>query len=150
MHGGRSQGVGGLLRIASLYPFVALLTTTDRNIEAPPERLAYDFLLVLRFDPLDCQGPSALTLRGRGYSDHFVDFWGNGFAVPLALGGTGLASRRLGILFPRAPRKRGRLSFARPLSLFQLSLQFLDFLPQLFSFLLQLFLSPPQLLDFLA
>jgi hypothetical protein len=129
---------------------VALLTTTNRNIEAPPERLAYDFLLVLRLNPLYFQGTAALTLRGRGHGDHFVDIWGNGFAVPLAVGGTGLASRRFRILFPRAPRKRGGLPLTRPLSLFQLSLQFLDFLPQLFSFLLQLFLSPPQLLVFLA
>src|SRR5437660_10419473 len=114
---------------------MALLTTTDGNIEASPEGLAHDFLLVLRFDPLDFQGASTRTVRGRGNGDHFVDFLGNGFAVPRAVADTGLAPRRLRILFPCAPRKRWRLSFARPLGFVKLRLQFLSFLRQLFSLL---------------
>jgi hypothetical protein len=129
---------------------MALLTTTDRNIEASPEGLAHDFLLVLRFDPLDFQGTATLTVRGRGYRNHFVDSGGNGSAVPLAIGGTGLAPRRLRILFPRTPRKGCGLALIGPLCFLQLSLQFLVFLPQLFSFLLQLLLASPQLVVFLV
>jgi hypothetical protein len=93
---------------------------------------------------------STRTLRGRWYGDHLVDFLGNGFAVPLAVGGTGLAPRRFRILFPRAPRERCGLSLVGPLCLLQLSLQFLVFLPQLLPFLLQLLLSSPQLVVFFA
>src|SRR6516162_8151379 len=124
---------------------MALLTTTDGNIEASPEGLAHDFLLVLRFDPLDLQGASTLTLRRRWYRDDFVDFEGNGFAVPLAVGGAGLASWRLRIRFASAPGKRCRLSLVGPASFFQLSLQLFVLLPQPFPFLLQLFLSLLQL-----
>jgi hypothetical protein len=143
LHRRRSQGIGGLLRIASLHSFVAHLATADGNIEAPPERLAHDFLLVLRLDPLHFQGAPAATLRWWGYGDDLVDFLGNRFAVPLAVGRAWLAPRGLGILFPRAPRKRCRLSFTRALRFFQLSLQLFVFFPQLLSFLLPLFLSLP-------
>src|SRR6516225_2617360 len=113
---------------------MALLTTTDGNIEASPEGCAHDFLLVLRFDPLDLQRASTLTLRRRWYRDDFVDFGGNGFAVPLTVGGTGLASGGLRILFAGAPRKRCGLSLVGPLRFFQLSLQLFVLLPQSFSF----------------
>ena len=164
LHRRRAQGIGGLARIPPLHRFMALLTTTDGNIEASPDGLAHDFLLVLRFDPLDLQGAAALTVRGWRYRDHFVDFGRNGFAVPLALGGTGLASRRLRIRFAGAPRKRCGLSLIGPLRFFQLLLQLFvlltqpfPLLPELFLFLLQLFLAllplllaPPQLLDFFS
>src|SRR6516225_5036137 len=84
---------------------MALLTTTDGNIEASPQGGAHDFLLVLRCDPLDFQGPSALTLRRSWYRDDFVDLEGNGFAVSLAVGGTGLAPRGLRIRFACASGK---------------------------------------------
>ena len=160
----RSQGIGGLPRIPPLHPFVALLTTTNGDIEAPPDGLAYDFLLVLRLNPLDFEGTSTLTLRGRRYGDHFVDFLGNSLAVPPAVGGPGLAPRSLRIQFACAARKRCGLSLVGPLRFLQSSLQSLVLfsqpvllLPQPFPFLLQLFLSPlplllppPQLLVLLA
>src|SRR5215472_9949355 len=80
LYGRRSQGIGGLPRIPPLDPFAALLTTTDGNIEAPPEGLAHDFLLVLGLDPLYLQRAATLTVRGWRYRDHLVDFLGNGFA----------------------------------------------------------------------
>src|SRR6516164_5765472 len=141
---------------------MALLTTTNSNIEASPDGLAHDFLLVLRFDPLDLQAASTLTLPRRWYRDDLVDFRGNGFAVALPVGGTGLAPGRLRILFACPSRKGGGLSLVGPLCFLQLSLQVFvlltqpfPLLPELFLFLLQLFLSllplllaPPQLLVF--
>src|SRR6516162_10325237 len=111
---------------------MALLTTADGNIEASPEGGAHDFLLVLRFDPLELQRASTLTLLRRGYRDHFVDFGGNGFAMPLTIGRTGLAPGSLRILFACASRKRCGLSLVGPLRFFQLSLQLFVLLPQPF------------------
>ena len=148
LHRRRSQGSGGLPRIAPWHPFMAHRATTDGNIEAPPERPAHDFLLVLRLDPLHFQGAPAATPCRRRHYDDFVHLRRSEFAEPLAITGTRLAPRGLGILFPRAPRKRCRWSLARALCFFQLSLQLFVFFAQLFPFLFQLLLSPPQLLHF--
>src|SRR6516164_226116 len=107
LHRRRAQGIGGLARIPPLHPFMALLTTTNSNIEASPDGLAHDFLLVLRFDPLDLQAASTLTLPRRWYRDDLVDFRGNGFAVALPVDRT--CARAFADSVCVSVEKRGRL-----------------------------------------
>src|SRR6266478_6368296 len=141
---------------------MAHLTSTDGDIEAPPDRRAHDLLLILRLNAFYFQLASALTLSRRQHGDHLIDLLGNGFAMMLAIGCAGLASRWPWIRFPPILGKRSCLSFAGPLSFLQLSLQPLVLfpfpfpmqpfllLPQLLLFPLQLLLSPSQLLVLLA
>src|SRR5207244_1793638 len=53
--------VRGLSRIALLHSFVALLTMADVDIEASPDGLAHDFLLILRLGPIEDHAPPAAT-----------------------------------------------------------------------------------------
>jgi hypothetical protein len=88
-----------------------------------PDRLAHHFVLILRLYLLHFQSTSAATLRGQRHDDHFIHLFGYGFAVTLAVSGTGLTSWRLWVRFPPSAGKRSRLPFVGTLCFFQLALQ---------------------------
>src|ERR1700746_3297854 len=123
LHGRGPQGVGGLTRISSLHPLLALAAAPNGNIKTPPDRLAPHLVLVLRFNLLQGQPASAVAVRGQRHGDHFIHVFRNSFAVTLTVGGARLAPRSLRVGSPLAPGKRSGLSFLGPLSFFQLTPQ---------------------------
>src|SRR5207237_4674775 len=83
-----------LSRIAPLHSFVALLTMADVDIEASPDGLAHDFLLILRLGPIEDHAPPAATPPRQGHGNDFVHLLGREFAVSSTISRTRLAPRR--------------------------------------------------------
>src|SRR2546430_7261583 len=135
----------------------------DVDIEASPDGLAHDFLLILRLGPIEDHAPPAATPPRQGHGNDFVHLLGREFAVSSTISRTRLAPRRFRMLFSRAPREGSRLSLVGPLGFFQLTFQVVNFSSQPLSFTLQplsfplplfalrfpLLLSPPQYFVFL-
>src|SRR6266566_5131376 len=136
----------------------------DVDIEASPDGLAHDFLLILRLGPIEDHAPPAATPPRQGHGNDFVHLLGREFAVSSTISRTRLAPRRFRMLFSRAPREGSRLSLVGPLGFFQLTFQVVNFSSQPLSFTLQplsfplrlfalrfpLLLSPPQYFVFFA
>src|SRR5215510_628967 len=158
LHGRCPQGLRGLQRVAPLYPLPTSLTAADRNVEPPPEGLAYDLLLILSLDLFHLQGSRAAgvgTVLRHRHRDDLVDLLGNLLAVVLAMRLPRLASRPLRLLLPLPTREGRRRSLRRPLRFFQLTLELLNLFPQPLPLALQplplllpplLFFLPPLLL----
>ncbi len=92
-------------------------------IKLPHDLLAYDFLLILRLDPIfDGMAPTGATLGQGGYIS-LIHGFRNGTAVMLAVGRPGFSSIRPGTRFPLASGKRGSLPLQTPASLFQFLLE---------------------------
>src|SRR5215510_4242535 len=133
LHGRCPQGLRGLQRVAPLYPLPTSLTAADRNVEPPPEGLAYDLLLILSLDLFHLQGSRAAgvgTVLRHRHRDDLVDLLGNLLAVVLAMRLPRLASRPLRLLLPLPTREGRRRSLRRPLRFFQLTLELLNLFPQ--------------------
>jgi hypothetical protein len=78
LHRRRSQGIGGLQRVPALHPLRALLTSADRNVEAPHIRPPHNLLLILRVHALDRQRSAAVrALRGRVDLDFLIHVIGD-------------------------------------------------------------------------
>src|SRR6266699_2488128 len=92
----------------------------DVDIEASPDGLAHDFLLILRLGPIEDHAPPAATPPRQGHGNDFVHLLGREFAVSSTISRTRLAPRRFRMLFSRAPREGSRLSLVGPLGFFQL------------------------------
>src|SRR5438876_544344 len=129
----------------------------DVDIEASPDGLAHDFLLILRLGPIEDHAPPAATPPRQGHGNDFVHLLGREFAVSSTISRTRLAPRRFRMLFSRAPREGSRLSLVGPLGFFQLTFRVVNFSSQPLSFPLPLFalrfpllLSPPQYFVFFA
>ena len=141
-----------------LAPVSCTACNANGNIEAPPDGLAHDFLLVLRLDSLHFQISAAVTVCGRRYRYDLVDMVGNCLAVSFPITGTRFAAGLFGVGFRCTARKQCRLALVGPLCVIQLSLelfvflsesllfpfQSLPFLFQLFFSILKLSLAPPQ------
>src|SRR5256884_2114627 len=87
----------------------------DVDIEASPDGLAHDFLLILRLGPIEDHAPPAATPPRQGHGNDFVHLLGREFAVSSTISRTRLAPRRFRMLFSRAPREGSRLSLVGPL-----------------------------------
>src|SRR5438874_1714550 len=109
----------------------------DVDIEASPDGLAHDFLLILRLGPIEDHAPPAATPPRQGHGNDFVHLLGREFAVSSTISRTRLAPRRFRMLFSRAPREGSRLSLVGPLGFFQLTFQVVNFSSQPLSFTLQ-------------
>ena len=73
LHRRRPDRIGGLQRVAPLYPLAALRTTADRNIKPPYPRAPHDLFLILWLDPLHRQCSAALgAFVGSQHGDLFV------------------------------------------------------------------------------
>ena len=92
-----------------------------------------DLFLVLHLHPLHRQQSTAIrTLRGNRHLDLLVYVIGNGSAVVLAVGCSGLTPRAFGVTLELAAGKRSGLAPRGPLGQFQV-------LPQLLIFFLDPF-----------
>src|SRR5438046_3603509 len=78
----------------------------DVDIEASPDGLAHDFLLILRLGPIEDHAPPAATPPRQGHGNDFVHLLGREFAVSSTISRTRLAPRRFGCSF-RVPREKG-------------------------------------------
>jgi hypothetical protein len=58
---------------------------TDGDIEASPESLTYDLLLILGLDPIEGQLAPAATALGQRYGDDFIRLLRREFGVSLAI-----------------------------------------------------------------
>src|SRR6266576_1046862 len=74
----------------------------DVDIEASPDGLAHDFLLILRLGPIEDHAPPAATPPRQGHGNDFVHLLGREFAVSSTISRTRLAPRRF-----RMPREKG-------------------------------------------
>src|SRR5438034_2514792 len=81
----------------------------DVDIEASPDGLAHDFLLILRLGPIEDHAPPAATPPRQGHGNDFVHLLGREFAVSSTISRTRLAPRRFRMLFSLAPREGSRL-----------------------------------------
>src|SRR6266849_2320633 len=73
LHRRRTDRIGGLQRVAPLYPLAALRTTADRNIEPPYPGAPHDSFLILGHDTLYSQSSATLrALIGNRHGDLFV------------------------------------------------------------------------------
>src|SRR5207237_1112498 len=93
----------GLSRIAPLHSFVALLTMADVDIEASPDGLAHDFLLILRLGPIEDHTPPAATPPRQGNGNDFVHLLAREFALSSTISRTRLAPRRFLVVPVPAP-----------------------------------------------
>src|SRR6266699_2896676 len=66
----------------------------DVDIEASPDGLAHDFLLILRLGPIEDHAPPAATPPRQGHGNDFVHLLGREFAVSSTISRTRLAPRR--------------------------------------------------------
>ena len=133
LYGGGTQGIGSLQRVSPLDAFGALGTPTDGNVEPSYPSAPQDLFLVLHLHPLHLQRSTAVrTLRGNRHLDLLVYVIGNGSAVVLAVGCSGLTPRAFGVTFELAAGKRSGLAPRGPLGQFQV-------LPQLLIFFLDPF-----------
>src|SRR2546429_5669606 len=82
----------------------------DVDIEASPDGLAHDFLLILRLGPIEDHAPPAATPPRQGHGNDFVHLLGREFAVSSTISRTRLAPRRFRMLFSRAPRSEEHTS----------------------------------------
>src|SRR5207247_9058210 len=87
----------------------------DVDIEASPDGLAHDFLLILRLGPIEVHAPPAATPPRQGHGNDLVHRLGREFAVSSTISRTRLAPRRVRMLFSRAPRGGSRFSLVGPL-----------------------------------
>src|SRR5437588_13115914 len=92
----------------------------DVDIEASPDGLAHDFLLILRLGPIEDHAPPAATPPRQGHGNDFVHLRGRAFAVSSTISRTRLAPRRFRMLLSRAPSAGIRWSLVGPLGFFQL------------------------------
>jgi hypothetical protein len=96
----------------ALHPLLAMLTAADGNVEAPHPGAPHDLFLVLRFHPLDREWPPAVGALRRSIDlDLFVYMIRDRPLMVGAMGLTGLAPRRLGIVLRLAARERSGLAF---------------------------------------
>src|SRR5438094_8848139 len=95
----------------------------DVDIEASPDGLAHDFLLILRLGPIEDHAPPAATPPRQGHGNDFVHLLGREFAVSSTISRTRLAPRRSRMLCSRAPRAGRPFALGRPLGFFQLLAQ---------------------------
>ena len=80
--------------MAWLYSALAYRAAANGNIEASPNGLSDDLLLVLRLDVFLCQLPAAVrTLCRRGNRDHFIHLFGNMLTAMRAVSLAGLSAR---------------------------------------------------------
>src|SRR5260370_18535580 len=126
----RPERMRRLARIAPMDPAVTQGAPTDRHVEAFPDRLPDDLLLILRLDLLEDEGPAARTSRRGGHRDFFVDPGRHQLAGTRPVGRTRLAARPLRMGGPNTSGKGRRLTLRRPLGLVQLLLQPCDGLLQ--------------------
>ncbi len=145
------DGVRGLQRVPALHPLLTLVTTADGNVEAPHPGAAHDLFLVLRFHPLEGEWPPAVgALRWSVDLDLFVYMLRDRPLMVGAMGLTGLAPRRFGIVLRLAARERSGLAFASTQRGFQFVAQSLILLPQALQFLVKSLLLPFYLLHLFA
>jgi hypothetical protein len=112
LHRSRPQGVRGLQRVPALYPLPALVTPADGNVKAPHPGAPHDLFLVLQFHPFEGEGPPAVGALRRSLDlDLFVHMIRDRPLMVSAMGLSGLAPRRLGIVLGRAARERSGLAF---------------------------------------
>src|SRR5215831_10142232 len=137
LHPSRSQSIGGLPWIAPLPPFVALLTVPDGNIEAPPNGLAHDFVLILWIGALEFHSSPAATPLGQGHVDDFVDLPRRLFAGSLAIRGARLPPGGFRMLLSMTAGEGSRLSLVGSLGFLQLEFQVVVFFSQALLFTLQ-------------
>ena len=120
LYGGGAQGIRSLQGVSPLYAFGALGTPTDGNVEASYPSAAQDLFLVLHLHSLYGQRSTAVrTLRGSRHLDLLVYVIGNGSAVVLAVGCSGLTPRAFGVTFELAAGKRSGLPTGGALGQFQ-------------------------------
>src|SRR5438874_4558393 len=67
----------------------------DVDIEASPDGLAHDFLLILRLGPIEDHAPPAATPPRQGHGNDFVHLLGREFAVSSTISRTRLAPRQV-------------------------------------------------------
>src|SRR5215467_373102 len=128
LYGGGTQGIRSLQRVPPLNAFGALGTPTDGNMEPSYPSAPQDLFLVLHLHPLHCQRSTAVrTLCGNRHLDLLVYVIGNGSAVVLAVGCSGLTPRALGVTLELAARKRSSLAPGGALGQFQVFTQSLIF-----------------------
>src|SRR5215469_6956837 len=128
LYGGGTQGIGSLQRVSSLYAFGALATPTDGNVEPSYPSTPQDLFLVLHLQPLYRQRSTAIrTLRGNRHLDLLVYMIGNGSAVVLAVGCSGLTPRAFGVTFECAAGKWSGLAPGGALGQFQVLTQLVIF-----------------------
>ncbi len=128
LYGGGTQCIGSLQRVSPLYALGALGTPTDGNMEPSYPSAPQDLFLVLHLHPLHRQRPTAVrTLRGNWHLDLLVYVIGNGSAVVLAVGYSGLTPRAFGVTFELAAGKRSGLAPGGALGQFQVLTQLLIF-----------------------
>src|SRR5215469_2101269 len=95
--------------MAWLYSALAYRAAANGNVEASPNGLADDLLLVLRLGFFLCQLPAAVrTPRRRGNRDHFIDLFGNLLAAMRAVSLASLSAGplRIGLASPAGERRR--------------------------------------------
>src|SRR6516225_9119832 len=128
LYGGGTQGIGSLQRVSPLDALGALGTPTDGNVEPSYPSAPQDLFLVLHLHPLHHQRSTAVrTLSGNPYLYLLVYVIGNGSAVVLAVGRSGLTPRAFGVTLELAARKRSGLAPRGALGQFQVLPQLLIF-----------------------
>src|SRR5215467_4563296 len=128
LYGGGTQGIGSLQRVSPLYAFGALATPTDGNVEPSYPSAPQDFFLVLHLHPLHHQRSAAVwALPGNRHLNLLVYVIGNGSAVVLAVGCSGLTPWAFGVTFELATGKRSGLTPGGALGQFQVLTQLLIF-----------------------
>src|ERR1035437_748444 len=131
LHRRRSDGIGGLQRVATLHALATLRTAADRNIKPPYPGAAHDLFLILGFDPLYGQRSAASgALLGNCHANLFVYMIRDRSAVVFAVRFPGLASRGFRLTLPLPSRKWSRLAPGGTLRSFQLLLQARILFPQ--------------------
>src|SRR5438067_9689920 len=75
----------------------------DVDIEASPDGLAHDFLLILRLGPIEDHAPPAATPPRQGHGNDFVHLLGREFAVSSTISRTRLAPRRFRTFISHSP-----------------------------------------------
>lgn len=125
LDGGGPRGVGGLKRMTSLVSLAAAETASDRDIEAPEDRLSGNLFLELTDRLKRLQIPSAVR-AGRRQRDRndLIDLLGCSSVGMKAVARPSFAARRLGVGLGGSLGKRSGLPFLGPGRLLELADEF--------------------------